>query len=132
MNRHTLGTHAVIAAVFFAVSFGLGGVCAAGQLTYPALGNIDFEQGTIEMWLVPQFDTTERIDGAYWGRRFFQVSQDEDNRLALMWRITANDDSQNGGPYVTGRSEGDRFAAFTRVWHRVGVDDDGWAQGEAK
>ncbi|MFW6060861.1 MAG: hypothetical protein ACODAQ_11825, partial [Phycisphaeraceae bacterium] len=41
-------------------------------------------------------------------------------------------DSQNGGPYVTGRSEGDRFTAFTRVWHRIGVDDDGWEQGQAK
>lgn len=96
-------------------------------ISYPALGNIRLERGTIEMWVIPQFDPQSvaesvRERSSYWGSSFFQLQRSEGDFLQLMWRVNRNGSS---GPYGRNRSEGMDFLV---LWH---VTED-WKQGEAR
>ncbi len=110
----------------------------AAELRYPAMGNIRLDQGTVEMWLVPQFDPEAPLTRPYTGHRLFQIQRDEDNRLALMWRATISkaegrEGKQAAGLYPTGRSGGHNFAEFTTIWCFVGKNGPlRWSRGEPK
>ncbi|MFA9480079.1 hypothetical protein ACERK3_17530 [Phycisphaerales bacterium AB-hyl4] len=106
----------------------------AGQVTYPALGNIDPERGTIEMWLVPQFDPDADIEGHYRGRRLFLLEQEQEHTFfQLIWRTRRQDDgSQRSGPWIRASNEGEQVVVMARLWHVSGEDDDGWREGEPR
>lgn len=96
-------------------------------ISYPALGNISLERGTIEMWVIPLFDPQSvaeqvRERSSFWGTSFFRVQQNENDFLQLMWRVNRNGSS---GPYGRNRTGGVDFLA---LWH---VTED-WKQGEAR
>lgn len=100
----------------------------AGEIRYPAPGNIDLEQGTIEMWLVPRFDPEGEVDSRYVGRTLFEL-RDSDNSFLLLYRMTNGEGtSRNFQP--SGRFEGLRYAAYARARHRIGPDANRWAEGE--
>lgn len=104
---------------------------SAGQLTYPALGNINSRQGTIEMWLTPRFDHEQPIRGGFQGRNILTIRHDGENYLTLLWRIRVTERlGQQGGPYVTGRMGGQRFTDFSSLMYRV--DTHAWKQGQAR
>lgn len=110
---------------------------ALADLRYPAHGNIRMDRGTIEMWLVPQFDPAEPLTLPYFGRRLFEIRRDDDHRLALMWRAVISSAEgrvgrQSAGLYPTGRSGGYNFANFTEVWPIFGERGLPWSRGEPK
>lgn len=80
---------------------------SAGTVSYPALGNLELSEGTIEMWIIPQFDPVDEEDPSsrYWGFNLFEVRQDDDNFINLIWR------SQKGrnGPFARHRQQGFRI-----------------------
>jgi hypothetical protein len=108
----------------------------AAELRYPAMGNIRLDQGTVEMWLIPQFDPEAPLTRPYTGHRLFQIQRDEDNRLALMWRAIIStaegrEGKQAAGLYPTGRSGGHNFADFVKIWCFVGENEPGIAARDA-
>lgn len=99
------------------------GLCAAtpalsGDLRYPALGNLELRQGTIEFWLIPQFDPMAVESDRY--LPMLTVCQDADNYLTLMWRTHAG----HTGPYATSMSQGFKHVP---LWHLV----KDWQPGQA-
>ncbi|HIE50978.1 MAG TPA: hypothetical protein EYP85_04400 [Armatimonadetes bacterium] len=63
----------------------------AGQLVYPAEGNIDPQQGTLEAWLKVEFDPQEPVDpevprGNY-NRSFFALHLANRNHIGFYWNI---------------------------------------------
>jgi len=60
-------------------------------LSYPAEGNIELAQGTLEMWVRPEFDpNVEVVDGAGRGvhnRNLFQVKLANGDAVYLYWNI---------------------------------------------
>ncbi len=93
--------------------------CGA-SLTYPALGNIDLGEGTIEAWVILEFDPvptgSEKTSIPF---SFLKLQSDPDNYLWLLWRIQKS----NTGPYATSKKDGNKF---TPNWGLV----KGWSKGE--
>lgn len=50
---------------------------AGGTISYPALGNIYMQEGTIEMWLIPQVDLMAKnmFSKIYWRHPLFMMEQ---------------------------------------------------------
>ena len=62
-----------------------------GSLAYPAAGNIDFHQGTLEAWVKPQFDPAIKLEtqegrGIH-NNSFLQVGPPDDYYASLYWNI---------------------------------------------
>ncbi len=105
----------ILVIIIFAISS-----CAYGaRLSYPALGNIQLKEGTIEVWIVPEFEITGSNDNIHIPFKFFNLQQDSNNYLWLIWRLKAT----MTGPYATSRREGNKF---TPNWALV----EGWSTGE--
>lgn len=141
-QRRTLGSAARIArntaAMALLAWFALPGPndARAQQVTYPALGNIDLAEGTIEMWIVPRFDPDTLLGGGdsppNWRRSLMWIEQESDapNYVTLRWWAERSDGSAITGPYMTGRLNGDRYLPYTRFWYRVQDDEHAnWAEG---
>jgi len=64
---------------------------AATSVTYPAEGNVRLDQGTVEMWVVPMFDTEVKVpEGANRGafnQDLLQVRLPNEGLVAFYWNI---------------------------------------------
>jgi len=62
-----------------------------GSLTYPALGNIDFAQGTLEAWVKPMFDPNVKLETRQgqevYNNSFLQVGPEGDYYACVYWNI---------------------------------------------
>jgi len=105
---------------FVILAVGISTCVSAATLTYPALGNIDLSEGTIEAWIILKFDPTpDTVEGTRLPFTFLTIKSDPDNYLWLLWRIRRS----HTGPYATSKSNGNKF---TPNWGLV----EGWAEGE--
>ena len=75
------GGIAPVGSKFLPAKFGTGIECPKGYLSYPALGNINLEQGTIEMWVKVNFDFAKSKKF----RTFLQVEVAKGQKFALYY-----------------------------------------------
>ena len=82
-------------------------VAEGGTISYPAMGNVELPQGTIEMWITPQFDPidSDLAKKDYWGFNLVQIYQDDDNFICLIWRSIKG----RRGPFARHRQQGFRI-----------------------
>ncbi len=143
MKQRSISTRSVLRSRFLAAALFLGAGVAGGvraELRYPALGNIRLEEGTIEMWLTPQFDPEATPAQATFIRRLISLNQDDDNNFVLLWRARILEHEgrvghEAAGLYPSGRVGGERFANFPSIWALIGPGRENpgrpWAEGEA-
>ncbi len=81
--------------IYHGAYYGMEEAKATGRVAIPAEGNIDLQQGTLECWLKPTFDTGETydpdLDRSHYNRQFVQVRTSADDVFILYY----NADTRN-------------------------------------
>ena len=76
-------------------------IAEGAALTYPAMGNLNPVEGTVELWLTPLFDPAEGVDTRFWAADIFQVGGGETS-VRVFWRKQRG----HSGPNATGQTRG--------------------------
>jgi len=97
----------------------------AGWVEYPALGNIYLEEGTIEMWVIFEFDPQAEGGNYKNSLTMFHLSPGGRNLMWLLWRHVR----EHAGPYATVRVEGKKYIPFWETNQSNEVVRS-WKQGE--
>jgi hypothetical protein len=103
-----------LGAWFSIVSAGLLG---AEVRSYPALGHIDFRQGTVEMWVTPNFDPHRETEETTWTRNLVNFEQDGENYFQIIWRYAHRPQwGHRAGIWVRGNIGGERSFISMHLW----------------
>jgi hypothetical protein len=112
----------------FATSILLCGTTRAGKIEYPALGNFDLNEGTLEIWLTPMTEMYPENPGRYRGAfSLFSIRVPDRFSIAAGW---GSSQSEKGNQTVQHRLFSSMSGSKPKELLPVVIQPKNWKQGQ--